>query len=427
MNDNSQQFFCKARFTSAVAMVVATAVVSGGLHASQAAPPNSPGTEASAGAGVLTGIDVLEREGFRALQGRRVGLITNHTGVNRRGVSTAELLHQADNVNLKALFSPEHGIQGVLDTRNIGDDSDPRTGLKIYSLYGKTRKPTAESLQGLDTLVFDIQDIGARFYTYISTMGNAMQAAAEHNLRFVVLDRPNPINGVDTAGPILDDGSQSFVGFHALPVRHGMTVGELATMFNHELKLGVDLQVVKVVGWQRCDYFDRTGLLWINPSPNMRSLTQALLYPGIGLLEYSNLSVGRGTDTPFEVIGAPWLDGMTVARELNRSELPGVRFVPIRFTPDASKFVDEQCGGVNIIVIDRASFRPVRTGLEIARCLRRLYPEEWLAAKLERLLCNEKTLSALLDGKPVDELEDIYQTELEEFRQRRSKFMLYSH
>ncbi|MBC8871214.1 MAG: DUF1343 domain-containing protein [Planctomycetes bacterium] len=407
-------------------MVVAISVAFVGLHTSWAAPPKLPSAEPSAVANVSTGIDVLEQEELRSLQGRRVGLITNHTGVNRRGVSTAELLHQADNVNLKALFSPEHGIQGVLDTHNIGDDSDPRTGLKIYSLYGKTRKPTADSLEGLDTLVFDIQDIGARFYTYISTMGNAMQAAAEHNLRFVVLDRPNPINGVDTAGPVLDDGSQSFVGYHTLPVRHGMTVGELATMFNHELKLGVDLQVVKVVGWRRRDYFDRTGLLWINPSPNMRSLTEALLYPGIGLLEYSNLSVGRGTDTPFEVIGAPWLDGMAVARELNQSELAGVRFVPIRFTPDASKFADEQCGGVNIIIIDRERFRPVRTGLEIARCLRRLYPEDWLAAKLERLLCNQKTLSALLDGKPVDELEGIYGTELEEFRRRRSEFMLYS-
>lgn len=381
---------------------------------------------ASSSVDVLTGIDVLEQEGFRRLEGRHVGLITNHTGVNRRGVSTVELLHKAENVDLKVLFSPEHGIQGVLDTRNIDDASDPRTGLKIYSLYGKTRKPTADSLEGIDTLVFDIQDIGARFYTYISTMGNAMQAAAEHNLRFVVLDRPNPIGGVHVAGPVLDDGSQSFVGFHTLPVRHGMTVGELATMFNHELRIGADLQVVKVVGWRRSDYFDRTGLPWINPSPNMRSVTEAVLYPGIGLLEYSNLSVGRGTDTPFEVIGAPWLDGTLLARELNRSGLAGVRFVPIRYTPDSSKFAGEQCGGVNIIVVDRERFRPVRTGLEIAHCLRHLYPEDWLAAKLERLLCSQETLSALLEGKPVDQLEGIYRSQLDEFRQRRSKFLLYS-
>jgi len=426
MNDDSQQLIWKAWCPFVAAMVVAISAAFGGPHTSRAAPPKLPSVEPSAVASVLTGIDVLEQEGFRSLQGRRVGLITNHTGVNRCGVSTVELLHQADNVSLKTLFSPEHGIQGVLDTRNIDDASDPRTGLKICSLYGKTRKPTADSLEGLDTLIFDIQDIGARFYTYISTMGNTMQAAAEHNLRFIVLDRPNPIGGVHIAGPILDDGSQSFVGFHTLPVRHGMTVGELATMFNHEMEMGVDLQVVKAVGWRRGDYFDRTGLLWINPSPNMRSLTEALLYPGIGLLEYSNLSVGRGTDTPFEVIGAPWLDGIRLARELNQSELPGVRFVPIRFTPDSSKFAGEQCGGVNIIVIDREGFRPVRTGLETAHCLRRLYPDDWLAAKLERLLCSQKTLSALIAGKPVDELEGIYETELEEFRQRRSEFMLYS-
>jgi len=408
------------------AIAVAACIAAGTACTSQAAAPKQPISESPAASEVLTGIDVLEREKFRRLKGRHVGLITNHTGVNRRGVSTVELLHQAENVDLQALFSPEHGIQGVLDTHNIDDASDPLTGLKIYSLYGKTRKPTAESLKGLDTLVFDIQDIGARFYTYISTMGNAMQAAAEHDLRFIVLDRPNPINGVDTAGPVSDDGSQSFVAFHTLPVRHGMTVGELATMFNEEMKTGVDLRVVKVTGWRRSDYFDRTGLLWINPSPNMRSLTEAVLYPGIGLLEYSNLSVGRGTDTPFEVIGAPWLDGILLARELNNVELPGVRFVPIRFTPGASKFADEQCGGVNIVVIDRERFRPVRTGLEIASCLRRLYLDDWQATKLERLLCSQKTLDGVLECKPVYELESEYAAKLEQFRQRRSKFMLYS-
>lgn len=425
MNDDLRHFTRKSWLPLLAAMVVATTAAFDGDHALQAAPPQSPADEPAAATGVLTGIDILQQEEFRRLQGRRVGLITNHTGVNRRGVSTAELLHRADNVSLKALFSPEHGIQGVLDTRTIDDSTDPHTGLKIYSLYGKTRKPTPESLEGLDTLVFDIQDIGARFYTYISTMGNAMQAAAEHGLRFVVLDRPNPINGVDIAGPVLDDGSQSFVGFHTMPVRHGMTVGELAMMFNHEMKIGVDLQVIEMVGWRRGDYFDRTGLLWINPSPNMRSLTEALLYPGIGLLEYSNLSVGRGTDTPFEVIGAPWIDSLLLARELNEAGLTGVRFVPIRFTPDASKFAGEQCGGVNVIVVDRERFRPVRTGLTIAHCLRRLYPDDWAAARLDRLLCSQKTLDALLEGKPVEELERICATELEEFRQRRSKFVLY--
>jgi len=380
---------------------------------------------AFAGGQVLTGIDVLEQEGFRSLEGRRIGLITNHTGVSRRGVSTAQTLHAAKNVELKALFSPEHGIQGALDTPTIGDALAPETGLKIFSLYGKTRKPTADSLKDIDTLMFDIQDIGARFYTYISTMGNAMQAAAEHDMRFIILDRPNPINGVDVAGPVLDDGSQSFVGFHTLPVRHGMTVGELAKMFNSELNLGLDLHVIKTKGWQRRDFFDRTGLVWINPSPNMRSLTEAVLYPGIGLLETTNLSVGRGTDTPFEIVGAPWLNGVALAQALNQSGLPGVRFVPIRFTPDASKFAEQVCGGVNIIVTHRSRFRPVRTGLEMARQLRRLHTDDWNTASLNRLLGNRETLEALLEGTCVDEIEVTYESELDRFRQRRSRFLLY--
>jgi uncharacterized protein YbbC (DUF1343 family) len=367
----------------------------------------------------------LDEESFRPLEGRRIGLITNHTGVSRRGASTVETLHRAENVDLKALFSPEHGIRGALDTPTINDALDPQTGLKIFSLYGKTRKPTADSLKDIDTLVFDIQDIGTRFYTYISTMGNAMQVAAERDLRFIVLDRPNPINGIDVAGPVLDDGSQSFVGFHTIPVRHGMTVGELAKMFNSELNLDLDLHVIKTKGWQRRDYFDRTGLVWTNPSPNMRSLTEAILYPGIGLLETTNLSVGRGTDTPFEVIGAPWLDGVALAHELNQSRLPGVRFVPIRFTPESSKFADEACDGVNITVTNRSRFRPVRTGLEIARQLRRLHADDWDTSRLNRLLGNRETLEALLAGKSVDEIEVLYESDVERFRQRRSQFLLY--
>ena len=414
-----------------VVTIVAISIAFGGSRTSRATPPESPRVEpedcpaASEEGRVLTGIDVLEQDGFRSLEGRRIGLITNHTGVSRRGASTAETLYRAENVELKTLFSPEHGIQGSLDTPTIGDASDPQTGLKIFSLYGETRKPTADSLKDLDTLVFDIQDIGTRFYTYISTMGNAMQAAAEHNLRFVILDRPNTINGVDVAGPVLDDGSQSFVGFHTLPVRHGMTVGELATMFKSELDLDLDLEVIKMKGWQRRDFFDRTGLLWINPSPNMRSLTEAVLYPGIGLLETTNLSVGRGTDTPFEVIGAAWLDGVALAHALNQSQLPGVRFVPIRFAPESSKFAGEVCGGVNIIVTNRSRFRPVRTGLEIARQLRRLYPDDWNTSSLNRLLAHRETLEALLAGKCVDDIEVMYESELDRFRQRRTKFLLY--
>jgi uncharacterized protein YbbC (DUF1343 family) len=374
---------------------------------------------------VLTGIDVLERDEFAQLAGKRIGLITNHTGLNRDGVSTVALLHEAENVELKVLFSPEHGFEGKFDTSIIANAEDPDTGLTITSLYGETRTPPAESLAEIDALVFDIQDIGARFYTYVSTMGLAMRAAAGADIEFVVLDRPNPINGVDVAGPVLDDGLQSFVGYHTIPVRHGMTVGELARLFHAELQLDLELTVIPVEGWQREQFYDATGLTWVNPSPNMRSLGEAVLYPGIGLLETTNLSVGRGTDTPFEVIGAPWLDGRLLAEALNRSRLPGVRFIPIRFTPDASKFADEECGGVNIIVTDRDEFEPVRTGLMIAHRLLETHPQGWDPANFNRLLGNQRTFREMLGGEAVDEVEINWRPELEEFRGRRAEFLLY--
>ncbi len=374
---------------------------------------------------VLPGIDVLQRDGFKRLQGRRVGLITNHTGVNREGVSTAALIHKAPGVALVAIFSPEHGLQGQLDVANIQDTRDPATGVVVYSLYGKTRKPTAGMLQGIDTLVFDIQDIGTRFYTYISTMGYAMQAAAQHKLRFMVLDRPNPINGRDVAGPVLDAGRESFVAFHRLPIRHGMTVGELATMFNNELRLGLDLEVVRVEGWQREDCFDATGLRWINPSPNMRSLRAALLYPGIGLLETTNLSVGRGTETPFEWIGAPWRDGHRLAEAMNRRNLPGVRFEPVEFTPDSSKFEKQKCQGVRITITDRKALEPVRVGLAMACELRRNHRDAWDAKAFDRLLGHAATIQALLEGKDVDEIESTWQVERNRFLERRARCLLY--
>ncbi|NOX56276.1 MAG: DUF1343 domain-containing protein [Planctomycetes bacterium] len=403
-------------------MLQAPCVSKGGEAPTLAVPPLSVSQLPQA---VLTGIDVLQRDQFRQLAGRRVGLITNHTGINRRGVRTATLLHQAPNVTLVALFSPEHGPTGQLDQAQIQDMRDPELGLPIFSLYGKTRKPTDASLKGIDTLVFDIQDIGTRFYTYISTMGLAMQAAAEHGLRFVVLDRPNPINGVDVEGPVLDAGRESFVGFHRIPVRHGMTAGELARMFNAEKRIGVDLRIIGVEGWRRSESFDATGLLWVNPSPNMRSLTEALLYPGIGLLETTNLSVGRGTDTPFELIGAPWVDPGELARELNAARLPGVRFVPRYFTPTASKYEGKRCGGVNIMVVDRRAFRPVRTGLAIARTLRSLYPNQWEAEALLRLLGHQETLAALLRLEPLDQIVSRYEAERKDFLRRRKAFLLY--
>ena len=374
---------------------------------------------------VLTGIDVLKRDGFRQLSGRKLGLITNHTGRSREGESTVKLLHDSKNCQLAVLFSPEHGFEGKLDVSKIGDTRDTATGLKVFSLYGETRRPTAAMLAEIDTVVFDIQDIGARFYTYVSTMGEAMQVCAEQGKRFVVLDRPNPIGGVAVAGPMLDAGRESFVGFHRLPVRHGMTAGELARLFQDELKLKLDLQVIECVGWKRADAWEATSLTWVNPSPNMRSLTQAFLYPGIGLLETTNVSVGRGTDTPFEVIGAPWLDGPKLAAELNARALAGTRFVPVEFTPNSSKFANQRCGGINIVITDRARFEPLRTGFEIAAQLRRLYPDQWEAKGYDRLLGNSKTLEALTAGKPADEIVDVAREGVSEFIRRRQKHLLY--
>jgi uncharacterized protein YbbC (DUF1343 family) len=396
-------------------MLIATLIV---VVASVATPP-------IARAQVLSGVDVLERDDFRPLAGRRVGLITNHTGTNYRGISIVKLLHESPNVELVALFSPEHGFAGRLDQANVDDDRDATTGLKIFSLYGKTRVPTQEMLDGVDTLIFDIQDIGTRFYTYISTMGGAMKAAAAHGIRFIVLDRPNPIDGVTVQGPVLDGGSESFVGYHPISVRHGMTIGELAEMFRVEWKLDIDLTVVRAEGWDRSKMFDATGRLWVNPSPNMRSLTQAVLYPGVGLLETTNLSVGRGTDTPFELIGAPWIDSVELARELNGQAAAGVRFVPVQFAPDASKYSGETCGGVNIVITDRASFDPLGTGLLLAVTLRRLYPADWQTTSLNRLLSSEKTYRGILAGRQVDQLRSAYQDELNAFLRRRTAYLLY--
>ncbi len=374
---------------------------------------------------VLTGIDVLARDGFKQLQNLRIGLVTNHTGRDRTGTPTIDVLQRAPGVKLTALFSPEHGIRGELDEEGIKDSRDTKTGLPVFSLYGETRRPKAEQLKDLDAIVYDIQDIGARFYTYISTLGNVMEEAAKAGKPVFVLDRPNPINGIDIEGAIADADKLSFTAYHTLPVRHAMTIGELATLFNAERKMACDLRVIKMDGWRRTMWFDRTGLTWVNPSPNMRSLRQATLYPGIGLLETTNLSVGRGTDTPFEIVGAPWLDGLKLAHELNARKLPGIRFVPVRFTPRASVFKGEPCSGVEFIVTDRARLAPVAVGLEIATILRRLYPNEWQADKYARLLANAATLEAIKATRPRAEIEQAMRPALETFRTRRASALLY--
>jgi uncharacterized protein YbbC (DUF1343 family)/CubicO group peptidase (beta-lactamase class C family) len=374
---------------------------------------------------VRNGIDVLESQAFGLLQGQRVGLITNHTGRNLEGLNTVTVLSKAPGVKLAALFSPEHGFEGKLDISKVDNSQDKNTGLMIYSLYGENRKPTPEMLSSIDTVVFDIQDVGARFYTYVSTMGEAMKAAAEHGKKFVVLDRPNPIGGQIVSGPMLDNGQEAFVAFHSLPVRHGMTIGELAKMFRDELKLELDLTVVPCEGWTREMNWDATGLTWINPSPNMRSLTQAFMYPGIGLIEMTNVSVGRGTDTPFQVVGAPWISGPLLAQELNREQLPGVVFIPIEFTPQSSKHANVACQGIELIITDRERFESVATGLAIARALRKLYPQAWETKNLNTLLRSQTIRDAILDGSIEPRFDERLHEGIFEFQQRRQKHLIY--
>jgi uncharacterized protein YbbC (DUF1343 family)/CubicO group peptidase (beta-lactamase class C family) len=377
-----------------------------------------------ANATVLTGIDVLAQDGFKQLAGMRVGLVTNQTGRDRTGRSTIDVLYKAPGVKLVALFSPEHGIRGAADEK-VSDAKDEQTGLPIYSLYGETRRPKPDQLKDLDALVFDIQDIGTRFYTYISTLGYVMEEAAKAQRPVFVLDRPNPIGGVDVEGPVADADKLSFTAYHRIPVRHGMTIGELAKLFNQERSLGCDLRVIEMNGWKRTIWLDETNLLWVNPSPNMRSLTEATLYPGVGLLETTNVSVGRGTDTPFEVVGAPWIDGQQLASYLNSQRIAGVRFVPVRFTPANSVFKGEDCGGINIIITDRAKFRPVRNGLEIAVALRKLYPMQWEVGKYARLLVNSNALERIKQGDPVRDIENSWATQLEDFKSRRARVLIY--
>jgi uncharacterized protein YbbC (DUF1343 family)/CubicO group peptidase (beta-lactamase class C family) len=391
---------------------------------SEARASEAAGLLAPQDAEVLNGIDVLEHDGFKELQNLRVGLITNQTGRDRAGRQTIDVLRGAPGVKLAALFSPEHGIRGLADEK-VSDTVDEKTGLPIYSLYGETRRPKPEQLKNLDALVYDIQDVGARFYTYISTLGYAMEEAARAGIPFFVLDRPNPIGGVDFDGPVADADKLSFTAYHTIPVRHGLTVGELARLYNAQRKLNCDLRVVRMENWRRAMWFDATEQAWVNPSPNMRSLTEATLYPGVGLLETTNVSVGRGTDTPFELVGAPWLDGQKLAAYLNGRGLAGVRFVPVRFTPRASVFKDKECGGVNIVVTDRARFRPVRAGLEIAVALRRLYPQDWKVEDFARLLVNADTLERVRRADDAEEIARSWQPRLDEFRRARAQALLY--
>ena len=375
-------------------------------------------------ANVLAGADRLERDRYAALDGRRVGLLTNQTGRTRTGGATIDLLYEAPNVDLRKLFSPEHGIRGTLDTR-VPDGVDQATGLTIHSLYGETRRPTSDMLDGLDAIVVDLQDVGSRFYTYATTMAYVMEAAAEAGLTVIVLDRPNPITGSMVEGPFPDDTALGFTAYHPIPVRHGLTFGELASLFNGEREMGVDLEVVTMEGWRRAMWFDETGVLWVPPSPNLRTVGHATLYPGIGAIEGTNLSVGRGTDTPFEQVGAPWVDGVRLADHLNGRGLLGVRFYPVEFTPASSRYAGEICHGVFLVVTNREVLKPVRVGLEIAAALHELYPEVFDLAGAQRLLGSAEAIERVRAGDDPAAIAASWAAGERAWRNRTAPYLLY--
>jgi uncharacterized protein YbbC (DUF1343 family)/CubicO group peptidase (beta-lactamase class C family) len=387
-----------------------------------ARPYDMQGT--SAPGQTLSGIDVLEQDNFAALAGKHIGLITNQTGMDRNGHSTIDLLAHAPGVNLVALFSPEHGIRGTEDA-NVDSSKDVATGLPVFSLYGATRRPTAEMLAGIDTLVYDVQDAGVRFYTYITAMGYAMEEAAHHHIAFYVLDRPDPIGGELIEGPILDRDKFSYVGYFQLPVRIGMTLGEMAQMFNAENHIGCDLHVIAMKNWNRRQWFEQTGLPWTPPSPNLRALTSAVLYPGLDILQNAGISVGRGTDTPFQIFGAPYIHGVDLAAALNRRYIPGVRFVPTKFTPRSGSHKDELCEGAEIVITDRASVHSMLMGFEIATALVKLYPEFFHVEQLTLLVGNSSTISRLQHGDSPTRIFSDEDPALEAFRAIRSKYLIY--
>ncbi len=382
---------------------------------------------------VRVGIDVLEEHKFRELHinGRneiKVGLVTNQTGLDSHGKRTADVLAAAPGVRLTTIFSPEHGISGGADTTDIANSQDAATGVPIISVYGNTepkRRPASKDIVNLEVIVFDIQDVGVRFYTYESTLGYFLEAAAKAGKPIVVLDRPNPIGGASVGGPVADAGRESFVSYWQTPVQHGMTIGELAKMFNQERGIGAKLTVIPMEGWMRGDWFDSTGELWINPSPNMRNLTEAILYPGVGLIETTNVSVGRGTDTPFEVVGAPWVAAEDLARYLNAQQISGARFVPIYFTPGNSMYAGERCGGVNIILTDRNSLDGPEMGIEIAAALQRLYPAQFKIAGLDALMVNKASLDELAAGMDPRRIAEGWRDGIDRFQAMHGKYLLY--
>ncbi|MFZ1134777.1 MAG: exo-beta-N-acetylmuramidase NamZ domain-containing protein [Candidatus Korobacteraceae bacterium] len=382
---------------------------------------------------VLTGIDQLEANNFEALKVRgvakpRVGVVTNQTGIDGQGRRTIDVLAHAPQIQLTAIFSPEHGVTGTTDTTDVANSKDAATGLTVYSVYGDTdakRRPSPDVVHNLDVLVYDIQDAGSRTYTYEATLGYFLEAAAKAGKPIVVLDRPNPVNGAYVQGPVSDPGQSSFVDYHNVAVRHGMTIGELAKLYNSERHINANLTVVPMKGWIRGDWFDSTGLVWINPSPNLRSLDQATLYPGVALIEGTNVSVGRGTDTPFQLVGAPWVKSRQFAAYLNARLISGVRFVPTEFTPTSAVSAGQKCGGVQIVVTNRETLDAPELGIELASALHKLYPQEFELAKMSLLLANQAALQGLEAGEDPRRIAEDWRDGLEKFIQVRAKYLLY--
>ena len=391
---------------------------------------------------VKTGIDVLEQTNFAALHPsaiwdpRRIGLLTNQTGVDSEGRRTIDVLANVPGISLDAIFSPEHGVTGTLDTTDIKNAKDATTGVAVYSVYGASdaaRRPPLDVLKQLDAVVIDLADAGARFYTFETTVGYFLEAAAQAGIEVVILDRPNPITGSFVQGPVSDAdfdsnfkyARESFTNYFPEPVRHGMTLGELAKMFNAERHIGARLDVVAMEGWQPGDWFDSTGLQWVNPSPNLRNLTEAALYPGVALIEGTNVSVGRGTDTPFEVVGAPWIKSRELAAYLNGRGIQSVRFVSLAFTPSASNFAGEPCQGVNLIILDRNTLDAPELGIELASALHKLYPNDFKMERMADLLVNMSVFEALGAGEDPRRIAEDWQERLDEFLRLREKYLLY--
>jgi uncharacterized protein YbbC (DUF1343 family) len=373
---------------------------------------------------VQVGVDVLESEKFAPFRGKHIGLITNHTGLDAQGRSTVDLLSHAAGVQLVALFSPEHGLAGNNDDR-VSSTKDAATGLPIYSLYAETRRPTDAMLQGIDTLVFDVQDAGVRFYTYTATMAYCMEEAAKHNIAFYVLDRPNPLGGEIVEGPVLDADKTGFTGYFALPVRYGLTIGELAQFFNAENHINCELHVIAMKNWHRNYFFESTGARWVPPSPNLRTLKGSILYPGLEILQNAGVSVGRGTETPFEEFGAPWINGDEVAADLNARQLPGLRFTGQPFIPVVGLYGGQRCGGVAVRVTDKQTVRSMRMGVEIATILKKLYPTQFDPAKLVFLVAHAETIRQLQEGALPEQIVASWESQLHDFDALRRKYFLY--